>query len=172
MDFKSLIRTVPDFPIPGIQFRDITTMLKSPKGLNAAINKMSDFLQTVSFDSVIGPESRGFIFGVPLALNMEKGFIPARKAGKLPAQTVSKTYELEYGKNTIEIHRDAISPGQKLVIADDLLATGGTCKAICELVQEVGAEIVAIVFFIELSNLKGREELEKYCPVFSIVKYD
>ena len=171
MDFKNLIRNIPDFPIPGIQFKDITTVLKDAAGLNAAINEMSDFLKDITFDAVIGPESRGFIFGVPMALNMQKGFIPARKPKKLPAQTISKTYDLEYGKNTIELHKDALAPGQRVVIADDLLATGGTCKAVCELVQEAGAKVVAIVFFIELSGLKGRDELEKFCPVFSVVEY-
>ena len=171
MDFKSIIRTIPDFPIPGIQFRDITTMLKNPKAFNGAINEMCTILKDTEFDVVIGPESRGFIFGVPLALNMNKGFVPARKAGKLPYKTIKKTYELEYGKNTIEIHKDAILPNQKIIIADDLLATGGTCKAICELAQEVGANVVATIFFIELEELKGRESLEKFCPVFSLVKY-
>lgn len=171
MDFKKLIRTVPNFPMPGIQFRDITTLLKNPQGLQSAIAEMSTLLKDIDYDIVIGPESRGFIFGVPLALNMQKGFVPARKLGKLPSKTIKKTYDLEYGSNTIEVHDDALIKGQKIVIADDLLATGGTCKAICELVKEVGCEVVASVFFIELEELKGKKVLEPYCNVFSIVKY-
>lgn len=170
MDFKKLIRTVEGFPVEGIHFRDITTVLKDPEGLHSSISQMSELLEGVDFDIVIGPESRGFIFGVPLALNMRKGFVPARKPGKLPSETRSISYDLEYGSNTIEIHKDAIKPGQKIVIADDLLATGGTCKAVCELVEQAGAEVVGIVFFIELEDLDGRELLEGY-NVHSIVKY-
>lgn len=170
MDFKKLIRTIPDFPKEGILFRDITTVLKDPEGLQNSINEMSEKLKDTEFDIVIGPESRGFIFGVPLAYNMKKSFVPARKAGKLPHETISKTYQLEYGSTTIEIHKDALKKGQKVVIADDLLATGGTCKAICELIEEVGAELVGMVFFIELEDLNGREALKGY-PVHSIVKY-
>lgn len=170
MDFKNLIRTIPDFPNKGILFRDITTVLKDPEGLHNSINEMSEKLKHIDFDIVIGPESRGFIFGVPIAYNMKKSFVPARKAGKLPHETISKTYELEYGSATIEIHKDAIKKGQKVVIADDLLATGGTCKAICQLIEEVGAELVGMVFFIEIEHLNGREALKGY-PVHSIVKY-
>ena len=171
MDFKQHIRTIPDFPIPGIQFRDITTVLKDPTVLRASIHAMEEHLMGIDFDLVIGPESRGFIFGVPLAMSMNKGFIPARKPGKLPAETISKTYDLEYGTNTIELHQDAIKPGQRIVIADDLLATGGTSQAICELVKAAGAEVVANVFFIELADLPGREVLKDYGQVFSVVQY-
>lgn len=170
MDFKKLIRTIEDFPVDGIHFRDITTVLKDPAGLSASIEQMGEKLKDIEFDLVIGPESRGFIFGVPLAVNMGKGFVPARKPGKLPAETNSVEYELEYGTNKIEIHKDALKPGQKVVIADDLLATGGTCKAVCELVEQAGAEVVGIVFFIELDALGGRELLQGY-HVQSIVHY-
>ena len=170
MDFKSLIRTVNDFPIKGIEFRDITTVLKDPEGLQASIDQMAEKLKGVDFDIVIGPESRGFIYGVPLALRTGKGFVPARKPGKLPAETISKSYELEYGTNTIEIHKDALKPGQRVVIADDLLATGGTCKAVCELIEAAGATVAGVVFFIEIEELNGREHLKNY-PVHSIVKY-
>lgn len=171
MDFKQHLRTIPDFPIPGIQFRDITTVLKDPTVFRASIHAMEEHLMGIEFDVVIGPESRGFIFGVPLAMSMNKGFVPARKPGKLPAEVISKTYELEYGTNTIEIHKDAIKPGQRVIIADDLLATGGTSLAICELVKEAGAEVVANVFFIELLDLPGREVLKDHGQVFSVVQY-
>lgn len=171
MDFKKHIRTIPNFPIEGIQFRDITTALKEPKALSESINTMKNLLKDIEFDVVIGPESRGFIFGVPLAVVSGVGFVPARKPKKLPANTISKTYDLEYGTNTIEIHKDAINPGQRIVIADDLLATGGTCKAVCELVKEAGATVVASIFFIELMELNGRETLENYGEVFSVVQY-
>ena len=170
MDLKSLVRDIPDFPKEGILFRDITTVLKDADGLYNSVNLMSDKLENVDFDLVVGPESRGFIFGVPIAYNMRKGFVPARKKGKLPHDTISKTYALEYGESVIEIHKDAIKKGQKVVIADDLLATGGTCKAICELIEEVGAEVAAIVFFIELESLRGRENLKGY-NIHSILKY-
>ncbi|MCL1924128.1 MAG: adenine phosphoribosyltransferase [Defluviitaleaceae bacterium] len=169
-NFKNIIRNVPNFPIEGIQFKDITTVLKDPVGFKASIKAMEEKLQGIDFDIVIGPESRGFIFGTPLAVTMGKSFVPARKKGKLPSEVISKTYTLEYGENTIEIHKDAILAGQKIVIADDLLATGGTCKAICELVESVGAEVVGLVFFIELLELNGRETLKGY-NVSSLVTY-
>jgi adenine phosphoribosyltransferase len=131
---------------------------------------MQEKLKNIEFDIIIGTESRGFIFGTPLAVTMGKGFVPARKKDKLPSEVISKTYTLEYGENTIEIHKDAIKKGQRIVIADDLLATGGTCKAVCELVESVGAEVVSIIFFIELLELKGVELLKDY-NVQSIIKY-
>ena len=179
MEFKNLIRTIPDFPIPGIRFRDITTVLKDPAGLKASINQMADMIGDVDFDLVIGPESRGFIFGVPLAFKMGKGFVPVRKENKLPigltddgynVETKKIAYELEYGKTIIEIHKDAIKPGDKIVIADDLLATGGTCKAVCQMVEELGGQVVGILFFIELKELDGRENLKGY-NVKSLVTY-
>jgi len=170
MDFKSVIRTIPDFPEEGIMFRDITTVLQNPEALRDAVDTMCSHLKNVDFDLVIGPESRGFIFGTPVAYKLDKGFVPARKAGKLPYKTISKVYDLEYGSATIEIHEDAIKKGQKVVIVDDLLATGGTCKAICELIEECGAVVEAIVFFIELEGLAGREVLKGY-NVSSLVTY-
>lgn len=157
MDLKKFVRDVPDFPIPGIIFRDITTVLKDAEMLKFAVEKMAGLLNGVEFDAVVGPESRGFIFGMPLAYNLGKGFIPVRKAGKLPADTARKEYKLEYGVGIIEIHRDAIEAGKRYVIADDLLATGGTAKATVELIEEMGGVVAASVFFIELAGLEGRK---------------
>lgn len=171
MNFENMLRTIPDYPSKGIMYRDITTVLKDPVGLKGSINEMMAKLQGIEFDTIIGPESRGFIFGVPIAYNLNKGFVPARKPGKLPAEVVSKSYDLEYGTNTIEIHKDALYKGQKIVIVDDLLATGGTCKAVCELATEAGAEVVACVFLIELGYLNGKKVLEQYGQVHSIVTY-
>ena len=159
MNFKESIRDIHDFPIPGIIFRDITTALKEPEVLKNAVDSMAGLLNGVEFDVIAGPESRGFIFGVPLAYILGKGFIPVRKAGKLPSETVRKEYKLEYGSSIIEIHRDAIAPGTRVVLADDLLATGGTSKAVIDLIKEMGGEVVASVFFIELAALDGRKLL-------------
>ena len=167
---RNMIRSIPDFPSQGIIFRDITTVLKEPEGLVLAIDAISDSLAGLDYDIVIGPESRGFIFGVPLAYKMKKGFVPARKVGKLPAETIRKAYALEYGTAEIELHKDALKPGSKIVIADDLLATGGTAKAIAEIVEEMGAEVVAMSFLIELTSLGGREVLERY-NIKSILTY-
>jgi len=160
MDLKKHIREIQDFPIPGVLFRDITTVLKDPAALKQAIGSMSDLVSDLAFDSILGPESRGFIFGVPLAYNLSKGFVPVRKSGKLPAEVAKKEYALEYGTATIEIHKDAISPGQRFIIADDLLATGGTAKAVVDLVEEMGGIVVAHVYFIELEGLGGRAVLQ------------
>ena len=168
---RDLIRNIPDFPSPGIMFRDITTLLKNPQGLKLSIDAMADKLKETDFDLVLGPESRGFIFGVPLAYKLNKGFAPARKIGKLPAETARKTYDLEYGTSEIEVHLDAILPGQKVVIVDDLLATGGTAKAVADLVTELGAKVVGMAFLIELSGLNGREILTGYDNIQSIVVY-
>lgn len=179
MDLKNLVRTIPNFPIEGIMFRDITTVLKDPAGLTASVNQMKEILKDIDFDIVIGPESRGFIFGVPLALSMGKGFVPVRKINKLPVgtddkgnrvETLTKSYKLEYGETAVEIHKDALKPGQKIVIADDLLATGGTCKAVCQLVEELNARVAGLIFFIELDELKGRETLKNY-DVYSLIHY-
>ena len=151
-------------------FRDITTILKDPDGLKMAVEGLLDLLKDVEFDMVAGLESRGFMFGVPIAYELKKGFIPVRKSGKLPAETVSTKYELEYGEAEIEIHRDAVQPGQKVVIVDDLIATGGTCEAACRLVEELGGEVVKICFVMELEGLKGREKLKKY-DVQSLISY-
>ena len=168
---RKMIRNIPDFPSPGIMFRDITTVLKDPEGLNIAVDAIADSLKDVDFDLVLGPESRGFIFGVPLAYKLRKGFVPARKLGKLPAKTAKKAYALEYGEAEIEIHLDAIKPGQKVVIVDDLLATGGTAKAVADLVTELGAEVVAMAFLIELEALGGREVLSGYDNVETVLVY-
>ena len=168
---EDYIRTIPDFPEPGIMFLDVTSILQSAEGLKLAIDEMIRLLDGVECDVIAGAESRGFIFGVPIAYAMGKPFVPVRKAGKLPCETVSKSYDLEYGQATIEIHKDAILPGQKVVLVDDLIATGGTMEAAAELVEELGGEVVKMLFLIELSGLKGREKLAKY-DVESVVAYD
>lgn len=169
MDLKKHIRNIPDFPIPGILFRDITTVLKDPATLKTAVDQMADLLDGMEFDSILGPESRGFIFGMPLAYNLGKGFVPVRKLGKLPAETVQKKYSLEYGSAIIEIHKDAVKQGQRFVLCDDLLATGGTAKATIELIEEMGGVVVASIFFIELEDLKGKGILSG--DVHSLLKY-
>lgn len=170
MDLKDKIRNIQDFPQEGVLFRDITTLLKDAEGMKEAIDRMTAKMKGIDFDLVLGPESRGFIFGMPVAYNMGKGFVPVRKAGKLPAEVVSKEYALEYGTATIEIHKDAIQPGQKVVIVDDLMATGGTAKAIVEMVEEMGGEVAALLFLIELDFLEGRKVLPDY-KIESIIHY-
>ena len=159
---EEYVKSIPDFPEKGIIFRDVTSVLQDADGLHMAIDQMQEKLEGVDFDIVIGPESRGFIFGVPIAYNMHKAFVPVRKKGKLPRATISQTYDLEYGTATIEIHKDAIKPGQKVVIIDDLIATGGTTEAIIKMVEELGGEVVRCVFLMELAGLKGRERLNGY----------
>ena len=159
---EEYVKSIPDFPEKGIIFRDVTSILQDAEGLHLAIDQMQEKLEGVDFDVVLGPESRGFIFGVPIAYNMHKAFVPVRKKGKLPRATISQTYDLEYGTATIEIHKDAIQPGQKVVIIDDLIATGGTTEAIIKMVEELGGEVVKIVFLMELAGLKGRERLSGY----------
>lgn len=170
MDLKTKIRAIKDFPEKGIIFRDITTLLKDAEGMKYAIDQMQEKLESLDFDIVIGPESRGFIFGMPIAYNLGKGFVPVRKKGKLPAKVVSKEYALEYGSAIVEIHEDALEKGQKVVIIDDLLATGGTAKAVTELVEEMGAEVVALDFLVELDELEGRKQLPGY-RINSIIHY-
>ncbi len=170
MDLKNIIRTIPNYPIDGVMFKDITTVLKDKNALKFAVDEMIKSLKNIEFDFILGPESRGFIFAMPIAYALNKGFIPVRKQGKLPSKTISKTYNLEYGTATLEIHDDALKKGDKVVIIDDLLATGGTCKAITELVQSIGADVTALSFFIELEDLKGREVLNGF-DVKSIIKY-
>lgn len=165
------IRSIPDFPEPGIIFRDVTSILQDADGLKLAIDEMAKVLEGVDFDVIAGAESRGFIFGMPLAYLLHKPFVLIRKKGKLPCETVEKTYDLEYGTATIEMHRDAVLPGQKVVLVDDLIATGGTMKAAAELVEELGGEVVKLVFLLELAGLKGREGLKGY-DVSSIVSYE
>ena len=152
-------------------FRDVTSVLQDADGLQLAINSLQDLLKDVEFDVLIGTESRGFIFGMPIAYNLHKPFVLVRKKGKLPRETVSKEYDLEYGKAVIEMHKDAIKPGQKVVLVDDLIATGGTMKAAAELVEELGGEVVKIIFLMELAGLKGRDALKGY-DVASVIKYE
>ncbi|MBE5989469.1 adenine phosphoribosyltransferase [Lacrimispora xylanisolvens] len=159
---EDYVTSIPDFPEAGIVFRDVTTILEDPDGLSMAVDGVRQMLEGVEYDSVIGPESRGFIFGVPVAYAEHKGFIPVRKKGKLPREVLSADYELEYGKATVEIHKDSIKPGQKVVIIDDLIATGGTIEAIIKLVEELGGEVVKICFIMELAGLNGRDRLKGY----------
>ena len=168
-ELKKLIRDVPDFPIPGILFRDITTLLRDGGGLRLAVDAIIKSIGDTQFDFIAGPESRGFIFGVPTAYAMGKGFIPIRKKGKLPHKTVSKKYGLEYGESEIEIHADAIRPGQGIIIVDDLLATGGTSRAAAELIEEMGGVVKKFVFLVELADLNGRAPIAKY-EIESIIK--
>jgi len=171
MDLEKLIRDVPDFPKPGIVFKDITTLTKDPEGLRAAVDALVERYAESGATKIVGIEARGFIFGAALAYRLGVGFVPARKPGKLPADTVRAEYELEYGTDAIEMHRDAIRPGEKVLIIDDLLATGGTAKAAAELVEILGGEIVEIAFLIELTFLKGRDRLAGY-HVFSLIEFD
>ena len=168
---EDYVRSIPDFPEPGIIFRDVTTILQDRDGLHLAIDQLIEMLKGIDFDLVVGPESRGFIFGVPVAYILHKGFVPVRKKGKLPCETISAEYELEYGTAEVEIHKDGIRPGQRVVIIDDLIATGGTIEAITGLVEQLGGEVVKICFVMELAGLKGRERLEKY-QVESAIVYD
>ena len=168
---EDYVITIPDFPEPGIMFRDITSVLQDPDGLNMAINGLTEMLQGVDFDVVLGPEARGFMFGVPLAYNLHKGFVPVRKKGKLPRETVSVKYDLEYGSAELEMHKDAIRPGQKVVIVDDLMATGGTVEAIAKLVEEMGGEVVKMCFVMELAGLHGRDKLPGY-NVEALITYE
>lgn len=170
MDLYSLIRDVKDFPKEGILFKDITTLLQNGEGLVEAIDQVAAQLDGVDFDLVVGPEARGFIVGVPIAYKLKKGFVPVRKPGKLPYECISQSYDLEYGTSTIEMHIDAISKGQKVVIVDDLLATGGTTKAMVDLIEKMGGTVEKIVFLIELEELNGRELLKGY-EIESILKY-
>ncbi len=159
---EEYVRTIPDFPEPGIMFRDVTSVIGDKDGLRTAINDMQALIGVEDFDVIVGPESRGFIFGVPIAYNMYKPFVPVRKKGKLPCETIEESYDLEYGQATIEIHKDAIKPGDKVVIVDDLIATGGTTKAIINLIERLGGKVVKIVFLMELAGLEGRKKLEGY----------
>ncbi len=168
---EDYVRSIPDFPEPGIIFRDITTILQDPDGLHMSVDRILKGLEGVDFDVVVGPESRGFIFGVPVAYALHKGFVPVRKKGKLPCKTVSMEYDLEYGSAVIEMHEDSIKPGQKVVIVDDLIATGGTTEAIIKLIEKLGGEVVKICFVMELAGLHGRDRLENY-PVDALITYE
>ena len=168
---EEYVRSIPDFPEPGIIFRDVTTILQDADGLHLAVDSIRNMLKDVDYDVVVGPESRGFIFGVPVAYAEHKGFVPVRKKGKLPCETVSVKYALEYGTAEIEMHKDSIIPGQKVVIIDDLIATGGTTEAIIKLIEELGGKVVKICFVMELAGLKGRELLKGY-DVESAIIYE
>jgi len=170
MDLKNYIRIIPDFPKEGIRFKDITPLLGDGQAFKYAIDLLSQGLDKKEIDLVVGPEARGFVIGGPLAYKLECGFVPIRKKGKLPAEAVSASYELEYGKDELEIHKDAIKPGQRVFIADDLLATGGTMKTTIELVQKLGGQVVGLGFIIELAYLEGRKNLQGY-DVISLLKY-
>lgn len=167
---EDYVLTIPDFPEPGIMFRDITSVIQDPDGLKLAVDGLTDLAREVDFDLVIGPESRGFIFGVPVAYQLGKGFIPVRKKGKLPRETVSQKYDLEYGQAEVEIHKDAIRPGQKVIIVDDLIATGGSAEAAAKLVEKLGGQVVRMLFVMELAGLEGRKKLEGY-EVASLISY-
>ncbi len=171
MDLKKLVRDVPDFPIKGIIFKDITTLVKDPKGFDYTLSELYNLSKNKGITKVIGIESRGFIFGGALANKLGVGFVPIRKPGKLPADTIKQTYELEYGTDSIEIHKDALESGDKVLIHDDLLATGGTMEAACKLVEKLGADVRQISFVIELDFLNGREKLQNY-DVQSLIHYD
>jgi adenine phosphoribosyltransferase len=171
MDLASLIRSVPDFPIDGILFYDITTLLKDAGGLKESIDRLAAHYKEAGIDKIVGVESRGFIFGVPLAYQLGVGFVLVRKPGKLPAETIAESYELEYGANSLEMHVDAIEKGQNVLIVDDLLATGGTAKATCNLVEKLGGRVAGLAFIIELNFLNGREKLAGY-DIFSLLQYD
>lgn len=167
---EDYVVSIPDFPKPGIIFRDVTSILQDPEGLKLSIHELMHLLKGLDFDVIAGTEARGFIFGMPLAYNKGKAFIPIRKKGKLPREVVSKEYDLEYGKAVIEMHKDSIFPGQRVVLVDDLLATGGTSKAACELIEKLGGVVVKIIFVMELAGLNGRKELEGY-DVESVITY-
>ena len=168
---EEYVRNINDFPKKGIIYRDVTTVLSDADGLKLAIESMQKLLENTEFDVVVAPESRGFIFGMPLAYNMNKAFVPVRKKGKLPAETISEDYDLEYGSATLEIHKDAIKQGQKVVIVDDLVATGGTLQAIIRLVERLGGQVVKICLLIELVDLNARELLKDY-EIESCIKFE
>lgn len=168
---EEYVRSIPDFPEKGIIFRDVTSVLGDAEGLKLAIDSMLRLLDSVEFDVVAGTESRGFIFGVPIAYELGKPFVPIRKKGKLPCETISASYELEYGSAEIEMHKDSIKPGQRVVLVDDLIATGGTVEACIRLVEELGGEVAKIIFLMELAGLKGRDKLGGY-DVASVITYE
>ena len=170
MDLARMIRSIPDFPVEGILFRDISTLTKNPDAFQEAIDALIDHYADKDIDLVIGIESRGFVFGAPMAYEMGAGFVMVRKPGKLPAEAISASYTLEYGTNTLEMHKDSIQPGQRVLLVDDLLATGGSAKAAAELIEQLGGEIVGIAFLIELTDLNGVEKLKDY-EVFSLIQY-
>lgn len=168
---EDYVRSIPDFPEPGIIFRDVTSVLQDPEGLKMAVDSMIRLLDGTDFDVVAGTESRGFMFGMPIAYQLGKAFIPVRKKGKLPCETISAEYALEYGTAEIEIHRDAVRPGQRVVLVDDLIATGGTMEASIRLIEQLGGQVSKVIFLMELAGLKGREKLAGY-EVASVITYE
>ncbi|MBR4697297.1 MAG: adenine phosphoribosyltransferase [Candidatus Methanomethylophilaceae archaeon] len=171
MELKDYVTTIPDFPKPGIMFRDITTVVSSPEGLKMSIDQMVDQLKNIDFDLVAGSESRGFVFGTPVAYALGKGFVLVRKKGKLPRETISQEYDLEYGTATLEMHKDAVKPGDRVVIVDDLIATGGTTEAMIKMIERLGGKVVKICFVMELAGLGGRDRLKGY-DVSSLIRYE
>lgn len=171
MDLKSKIREIADYPQVGVSFKDITTLLQDKEALAKAVELLANYCRDKEVDMVVGPESRGFMFGTPLALELDAGFAPVRKAGKLPAEIISVEYDLEYGTDTLEMHKDAIKPGQRVIICDDLLATGGTVKATAKLIEKLGGIVVGICFLIELKYLDGKSKISEY-DYYSIISYE
>lgn len=171
MELKESIRIIKDFPKEGISFKDVTTLLKDPGAFKEAVDGLVNYLKDKNIDIIVGPEARGFIFGTPVAYALGAGFVPVRKKGKLPGETLRVEYELEYGTDVLEIHKDAIKEGQRVAIVDDLLATGGTMESVVRLIEKLGGEVVSIDFLIELSELKGRERLYNY-DVMSLIEYN
>jgi adenine phosphoribosyltransferase len=171
MDYKKYIADVKDFPIEGILFRDVTPLIQDGEAFDSVCNDFAEFAKEVDADIIVGPEARGFIFGCPVACKLKKGFVPIRKPNKLPRETVSMSYDLEYGSNVLSIHKDSIKPGQKVVLVDDLIATGGTIEAAAKLVEQLGGEVVKIIFLMELAGLEGRKKLAKY-DVGSVICYE
>ena len=169
-DLRDWIRDIPDFPKPGVTFKDITPMLAHPEAFRAVVDRLAEAFAGRSIETVAAAEARGFIFGAPLALALGAGFVPIRKPGKLPYATLALEYQLEYGSDRLEVHTDAMGPGRRVLLLDDVLATGGTMRACCDLVRQAGAEVVACAFVVELSSLQGRGRLEP-CEVFSLITY-
>jgi adenine phosphoribosyltransferase len=171
MDLARLIRSIPDFPIPGILFRDITTLIRDGEALQETIDTMVEHYIDTDIDAIVAIEARGWIFGAPLAYELGAGFVPVRKPSKLPSEKVSISYSLEYGANTLEMHKDALTPGTKVLIVDDLLATGGSAKAACQLVEKLGGVVVGLAFLIELVDLHGRDKLKGY-DIYTMVQFE
>lgn len=171
MDLKNSIRIIEGFPKEGISFKDVTTILNDKDAFKHTVDKLANYLKDKNIDIVVGPEARGFLFGTPVAYAIGAGFVPVRKPGKLPCETINSDYELEYGTDSLEIHKDAIKPGQRVAIVDDLLATGGTMKSVVELIEKLQGEVVSVDFVVELTELKGREKLKNY-DIMSLVKYE
>lgn len=171
MDLARLVRSIPDFPIKGILFRDITTLIRDGEALQETIDTMVEHYIDTDIDAIVGIEARGWIFGAPLAYELGAGFVPVRKPSKLPAEKVSISYSLEYGTNTLEVHKDAIAPGTKVLIVDDLLATGGSARAACQLIEKLGGQVVGLAFLIELVDLHGRDKLKGY-DVYTMIQFE